>query len=237
MQLTVPQAARLLQVPEDTVYRWIQERGLPASQFGGRYHLNRVWLLEWAHEKGIPVTLDVDDRMPSLVEALARGGVHADVPGATKPAVLQAAVDRLTLPPEVNRAHLRAMLLLRESQGSTGFGGGIAIPHSRGPILLHVPQPLVAVCYLREAVDYGAHDGRPVAAIFVLITPTIRTHLLLLARLGRLLMDPVFMERLHARADLPSLLERVRAVDAATPQAIVPPAPPAAPVPGVSEEG
>ncbi len=237
MQLTVPQAARLLQVPEETVYRWIHERGLPASHFGGRYHLNRVWLLEWAHEKGIPVALDIDERLPGIADALARGGVHADVPGQTKSEALRAAVERLALPPGVNRAYLHEMLLLRERQGSTGFGGGIAIPHSRGPILLHVPQPLVAVCYLRQPIEYGAFDGQPVSVIFVQITPTIRTHLMLLARLGRLLKDSPFMEQLHARAALPALLERVRASRAATPPVSVVTAPLAGSGQGISEEG
>lgn len=217
MQLSVPEAAQLLQVPEDTVYKWIRDRGLPASQFNGRYHLNKVWLLEWAHDKGIPLALESGAELPTLAEALALGGAHAEIPGASKLAVLQGVVERLPLPPEVDRAYLIDMLWMREKQGSTGFGGGIAIPHTRGPILLHVPAPLVTVGYLREPVDFGALDGQPVSALFVLVTPTNRVHLHLLSRLGRVLQDAAFVRLVQARAALQPLLERVRAIEGATP--------------------
>ncbi len=215
MQLSVPEAALLLQVPEDTVYRWIRDRGLPASQFNGRYHLNKVWLLEWAHDKGIPLKLDSSEQLPGLEDALGRGGVHFDIPGATKLQVLQASVARLPLPADVDRGYLYEMLVMRESQGSTGFGRGIAIPHTRGPILLHVPAPFVAVGYLAQPVDFAAQDGQPVSALFIQVTPTIRNHLHLLSRLGRVLQDGPFVRLVQARAQLPQLLERVRAVESA----------------------
>ena len=206
MQLTVPEAAHLLQVSEDTVYRWIKERGLPASQFEGRFHFNKMWLLEWAHEKGIPLAAEEDEGLPALSDALAHGGVHFDIPGNSIAAVLRACVDCLPLPPDVDRDYLFEMLLLREHQGSTGFGGGIALPHAREPILLHVAQPLVALCYLREPVDFAAVDGKPVTALFVQVTPTIRTHLHLLSQLGRMLNNPDFCGLIADRVDLQRLL-------------------------------
>ncbi len=217
MQLTVPEAARLLQVPEDTVYKWIRDQELPASQFNGRFHLNKVWLLEWAHGKGIPLAMESEARLPSLVEALGRGGVHRDVAGAAKRAVLRACVARLPLPPEEDRDYLFEMLLLREKDGSTGFGKGIAIPHARGPILLHVPAPFVALCYPQTPVDYGAVDGQPVFALFFLVTPTVRVHLHLLSRLGRVLRDEAFLALVRERAPLAELLERARALEGAAP--------------------
>lgn len=213
MQLSVPEAALLLQVPEDTVYKWIRDRGLPASQFNGRYHLNKVWLLEWAHDKGIPLAMDAEDRLPGLDEALGRGGVHFDIPGATKLEVLQASVARLPLPADVDRGYLYEMLVMRENQGSTGFGGGIAIPHTRGPILLHVPAPFVALCYLAQPVEFATQDGKPVSALFMQVTPTNRGHLHLLSWLGRMLQDADFVRLVQARAQLPQLLERVRSVE------------------------
>jgi PTS system nitrogen regulatory IIA component len=216
MQLTVPDAARLFQVPEDTVYKWIRDQGLPASQFNGRFHLNKVWLLEWAHGKGIPLAMESGE-LPSLAEALGRGGVHRDVAGAAKRAVLRACVARLPLPPEEDRDYLFEMLLLREKDGSTGFGKGIAIPHARGPILLHVPAPFVALCYPQTPVDYGAVDGQPVFALFFLVTPTVRVHLHLLSRLGRVLRDEAFLALVRERAPLAELLERARALEGAAP--------------------
>jgi len=214
MQLTISEAALLLQVPEDTVYRWIREDGLPASQFGGRFHLNKMWLLEWAHDKGIPLAAEAGAELPDLADALARGGVHRNVPGANVVEALRAAVDRLPLPEDVDRAYLHGMLMLRERQGSTGFGRGIAIPHTRQPILLHVPEPVAALCYLEQPVDFSAVDGQPVSILFIQVTPTIRIHLHLLSQIGRALLDPAFVELIRGGADLPRVLDRLRALAA-----------------------
>ena len=44
----------------------------------------------------------------------------------------------------------------------TGVGDGIAIPHVRNPIVLHVNKPLITLCFLDTPVDFGALDGLPV---------------------------------------------------------------------------
>lgn len=214
MQLTVPEAAQLLRVDDGTVFRWIRDRGLPATEFGGRFRINRVWLLEWAHDKGIALAVESDERMPRLSKALERGGQHLNIAGGDKSSVLRACVERLPLPSDADRGRLLEMLRLREELGSTGFGGGIALPHSRGPILLHVPEPLVALCHLAEPVDFGAHDGRPVVALFVQITPTVRVHLHLLAGIATALSDPEFSALVRERADLSRLIEWVERIEA-----------------------
>ena len=45
----------------------------------------------------------------------------------------------LALPEEVDREFLFQALLARETLASTGVGDGIAIPHLRNPIVLHLP--------------------------------------------------------------------------------------------------
>jgi excisionase family DNA binding protein len=48
VQLTVHEAAKCLRVPENTIHRWIRDRGLPAVKFNEQYRLNPVDLLVWA---------------------------------------------------------------------------------------------------------------------------------------------------------------------------------------------
>ena len=45
---------------------------------------------------------------------------------------------------------------------STAVGDGIAIPHVRNPVVLHVGRPAIALCFLERAIEYGALDGKPV---------------------------------------------------------------------------
>ena len=48
MDLTVKDAARLLQTTERALYRWIRQGNLPCHRVNEKIRLNRVELLEWA---------------------------------------------------------------------------------------------------------------------------------------------------------------------------------------------
>jgi PTS system nitrogen regulatory IIA component len=210
MQLTVREAARMLRATEANVYRWIRERDLPAAQFNGRYHFNRTTLVEWAHRQGVPLADEEAEALPGLPQALAAGGAHYGLPGQDLPAVLRALVDGLPLSQGVDRALLFDMLTAREQLGTTAFGGGVAIPHARSPILLHVGEPLAALGYPREPLPLRGPDGVPVFALFLLVSATARVHLHLLASLGRALQDAAFQRALADRAPLDRLVARLR---------------------------
>jgi nitrogen PTS system EIIA component len=198
MQLSVADAARLLKVTEKTIYRWIKQGELPAYQVSDLHRFNRAELLEWATARHMNVSPEIfaepaEEAAPlSLSQALADGGVHYGVYGDDKAAVLKSAVAMMKLPDEVDREFLYQVLLAREAMGSTGVGEGIAIPHVRNPIVLHMDGPLVMLCLLANPIDFGSVDGQPVQALFILICPTVRMHLSLLSRLGFLLRDADF---------------------------------------------
>lgn len=220
MQLTVREAASYLGVNETTVRKWIGQRGLPVHRVYERLYLNPLELWEWAVENGIPVSRGLLDRerrapdeLPPLAELLRAGGIFHDVEGATKGAVLKAFVDRLPLPPEQDRAFLLSVLEAREAMGSTGIGNGIAIPHVRNPIVLHIAQPFVTLCLLRHPVDFGAADGTPVHAVFMVVSPTVPAHLKILARLGFVFRDDVLRGLLHSRASAEDILGRIELIE------------------------
>jgi PTS system nitrogen regulatory IIA component len=220
MQLTVHQAASYLGVDESTVRRWISARGLPAHKVDERLHLNAIELWEWATEHGITVSrrlLEQEKRRPEdvapLSELLVAGGIHQDVGGEGKAGVLREIVAHLPLPPDVDRQFLTTVLEAREAMGSTGIGGGIAIPHVRNPILLHVATPFVTLCLLRHPVDFDAVDGKPVHALFTVISPSVPAHLRILAHLGFVLRDDELRRLLAQRAGAAALLARVEALE------------------------
>ena len=102
-----------------------------------------------------------DAPSPNLSEALAAGGIHYRLGGSDKASVLQAVVDVMKLPEEVDRKFLYQVLLAREALGSTGIGDGIAIPHVRNPIVLHVLRPMVTLCFLEHPVEFGRWTAKP----------------------------------------------------------------------------
>src|SRR5512140_2920840 len=97
--------------------------------------------------------------------------------------------------------------------GSTGVGDGIAIPHVRTPILLHVDQPFVSLCLLRRPVEFGAIDGKPVHAVFLVVSPSVPSHLKVLAQLGFLLRDAEVRALLARRAPNGEILDHIRQIE------------------------
>jgi nitrogen PTS system EIIA component len=220
MKLTVRDAAQILSVSEKTIYRWIKQGVIPAYQISDQYRFNRAELLEWATSRKINVSPEIfaepngsETPPPSLSEALKAGGVHYRLGGTDKASVLHAVVDMIKLPEEVDREFLYQVLLAREALGSTGLGEGIAIPHVRNPIVLHLSRPLVTLCFLERPVDFGAIDGQPVTTLFTLISPTVRAHLHLLSRLGYALRDPDFKGAILRQASRDEILEALRRVE------------------------
>jgi nitrogen PTS system EIIA component len=94
-----------------------------------------------------------------------------------------------------NEDEVVRLLLERESLGSTGIGDGVAIPHAKLHLL---PEMLVAFGRSSKGVDFHSHDEKPVHLFFLLITPDDKPgdHLKALARISRILKNPVLRDNL-----------------------------------------
>lgn len=221
MQLTLRQAAVYLGVSESTTRRWIAGRGLPVHEVNERLYLNAIELWEWAVEHGVAVSRSLlvharraPDPVPPISELLLAGGIVYDIAATDKRHVLREFVARLPLPPEQDRATLLSVLEAREAMGSTGIGDGIAIPHVRNPIVLHVDRPFVTLALLGHPVEFDAIDGLPVHALFIVVSPTVPVHLRILAQLGFLLRDDELRDMLRRRVPADELLGRMKMLEA-----------------------
>ena len=219
MQLTVREVAALFKVSERKVRSWINDASLPAYRVNETYRFNRAELLEWATSRNLEVPPDLfhdgdeETHPASLGDALAEGGIFYGVGGTNKESVLHAVVDAMQLPANVNRELLLRVLLAREALGSTGLGDGIAIPHPRNPIVLHVDKPEVCLCFLANPIEFGAIDGKPVHTLFTMMSPTVRDHLHLLSRLALSLRDRGFKAAVARRETKEEILRQARRVE------------------------
>ncbi len=219
MKLGVREAARLLAVSEKTVYRWVASRDLPAYQVNSQYRFNRAELLEWATANQVnvsPAIFEEDEPgdLPGLEDSLRTGGVYYRVGGNDKGAVLRSVVEIMPLPEEVDREFLLQVLLVRESLGSTAIGGGVAIPHVRNPIVLHIPKPMVTLCFLEHPVDFGAMDHASVHTLFTIVSPSVRAHLNLISRIAYAMRDDVFAGIIRKQALRDDIMAAARSIDA-----------------------
>jgi PTS system nitrogen regulatory IIA component len=214
-----------LNVSERAVYRWIQQGKLPTCKVNEQHRFNRAELLEWATAQRISVSpeafQDLDHGSPpsaGIEEAIRAGGIHYRVAAADKLAALRAVVNDMPLPEEVDRQFLLQVLLARESAGSTGLGNGIAVPHVRNPIVMHIPRPMITLSFLERAVDFGALDGLPVHTLFTIVSPSIKAHLHLLSRLGFALRQPNFSGVITRQASAEEIFAAAGDVDRSVPQ-------------------
>lgn len=220
MHMTVRDVAKCLNVTEKTVYRWIREGEIPSSKVNEQHRFNRSELLEWATTRNIPMAPGFpqggqsDGETCGLAAALERGGIHHGVRAADKAAALREVVGLMRFPADTDREAFLRVLEAREELGSTGFGDGIAIPHVRTPLVLHVSEPMITLCFLETPVDFHAVDGKPVHALFTMVTPTVRAHLHLISRLAYALRDRQFGRAVALRGTTEEILREARRIEA-----------------------
>jgi len=209
--LSVREAAEVLGVSQKTVYRWIKDGRLAAHRLGGQHFLEKSEVNNLAIRDGLGPVPSADQEMEShedisLHDMLVRGGVFYRIGGTTKREVLQNALSMVKGVDEGASTPLFQMFLAREELASTGIGDHIAIPHARGSLVGYISQPILSLSFLETPIDYGALDGKPVYALFLLISPNVRTHLRVLARLAFCLHTPEFEEAILGQASRETIL-------------------------------
>jgi len=96
-----------------------------------------------------------------------------------------------------NPDRLEEVVWAREAAYSTGLGHGFAIPHCRSDA---VTANSVAIVKLKKAMDWGSLDEKPVSTVILLAvreSDANNTHMQVLAKLARKLMDEQFREELR----------------------------------------
>ena len=99
-------------------------------------------------------------------------------------------------------------MLKREGLGSTGIGGGIAIPHARLPDL---QRPYGLLAKLKAPIEFDAIDGQAVDLVFVLLLPAAAEseQLGALALVARRLRPPENRARLRAAKNASELYSAI----------------------------
>jgi nitrogen PTS system EIIA component len=155
--------------------------------------------------------------MNDLHDFLRPGAVVATLVAPNKKTLFQQLGAMAERVHDVDSALVVERLTERERLGSTGFGGGIAIPHGKIDGLDHV---VGLFARLVQPVDFASIDDEPVDLVFMLLSPTDAgaAHLKALAQVSRVLRDRAFVAKLRGAATddaLVALFDASEARDAA----------------------
>lgn len=142
-----------------------------------------------------------------VLEFLAARDVLIDIDVRDKAALLRRLAQQAAGELELKAAEIEAALTEREKLGSTGTGGGVAVPHAR---LAKVKRPLGVFARTKKAIAFDAIDDQPVDLVFLLLLPagSESRHLSALASVARRLRNAATQASLRKA----NSSEKVRAI-------------------------
>ncbi|MBF0574105.1 MAG: PTS sugar transporter subunit IIA [Desulfamplus sp.] len=147
-----------------------------------------------------------------LSDILDKDSIVADLQSKDKKCVLEELAKAVSTRTETSTQDIVKILLEREQLGSTGIGGGIAIPHGK---LANINSIVVGFGLSREGIEFDSLDNRPVHIFFLLIIPANSTgvHLSVLAYISRLLKQSHFKESLLKAESIEELEQIINSID------------------------
>ncbi len=140
------------------------------------------------------------ERNMPLTDMLAQQGIMPALRPVNKKALLEAISEQAEIVSGLPARIIFDALLQRERLGSTGIGGGIAIPHGKFEGLTRL---VGLFARLEKPVEFESLDGEPVDLVFVLMAPegAGADHLKGLAKVARILRNPATTAKLRASRD------------------------------------
>ena len=150
--------------------------------------------------------------MSNLSDLVSAEAIDATLAAANKKALFQqlaTAASRLTFIPA---KQILACINERERLGSTGFGGGIAIPHGK---LEGIPAIFGYFARLNAPIDFQSIDNLPVDLVLLLLSPVDAgaDHLKALARVSRMLRDQQTVAKLRGARSKDAIFALIAGVE------------------------
>jgi PTS system nitrogen regulatory IIA component len=122
-----------------------------------------------------------------MIDKINKDSIVLELTANTKEGVLSELVAAIhNQCPAIDRETLNRIISDREKIGSTGIGGGVAIPHGK---LKDLDRVLLAFGRHKKGIGFDAIDNRPVHIFIMILAPEIMAgkYLTTLAEVSRLL--------------------------------------------------
>jgi len=115
----------------------------------------------------VPFALRVSNAM-NIQDFLSPNDVTIDLAPLNKQKLLLQLANKAGSPLRLPPDNIFTELSKREELGSTGVGDGVAIPHAR---FIQITKPFGMLLRLRQPIEFGALDGKPIDIVFLLLLP------------------------------------------------------------------
>lgn len=207
---TLDELARQLGRDKREIAKLANRGRIPGRKVGGEWQFHQAEITHWLENEMREFT---DRELAAVEEAQRSEAVDAEVPVSSliKPELIEVPLEART-----KRSVLEALVEVagrtwqiwqpavvlnavreREELHSTAFPNGVALPHPRNPLPDAIGEPLVAYGRTFTGIPFGAPNRGLTDIFFLILCRDSRTHLQVLARLGRMIQLPGFLDDLR----------------------------------------
>lgn len=226
--LTAVEVAQCLGVSLPEADRILRKSSLKTTLLNGQKRYLRDDLLHWLENTFGSLTVErlrnvdlsnasnagLDPSQPFVTTMLEGGRIHPLVPARTRGSLIRtlaglACETGLTY----DERALAEQISTREEVCSTALPNGVAFPHAKDMRSLYMEGDLLLLARTASPIPFGAPTGRLTGIFFLLLFPSPRVHLHVLARLNRIVRDQTLVDALEEAAGSLEMLEIMRSAE------------------------
>lgn len=224
--LTLEQLATQLGRDRRELEKLVQRGRIPGRRVDGVWRFHPAEIRHWLEQEIRGSTseelaaIEVSQRPAEpgqespIADLLTRETVQVPLEARTRRSVLESLIEVAGRTWQIwEPALILDAVQEREEVHSTGFDNGVAIPHPRNPLPQALGTSLVAYGRTFSGIPFGAPKRALSDVFFLVLCRDSRTHLSVLARLGRLLQTPGFLDDLRNADDSPASYDVICAAD------------------------
>lgn len=207
---SLDELARQLGRDRREIEKLVNRGRIPGRKVGGEWQFHPTEITYWLEQEMREYTdrelaqversqqsTELNSEIP-VSSLLSCETVQVPLEARTKRSVLESLIEVAGRTWQIwEPATVYAAVKEREDVLSTGFENGVAIPHPRNPLPDAYGQSIIAFGRTDSDVPFGGPRGILSDLFFLVLARDSRTHLQVLARLGRLIRQPDLLERLR----------------------------------------
>jgi nitrogen PTS system EIIA component len=201
--LTAKEVAEYLKINERTIYKLAKNGQIPTIKIAHQWRFRKSMLDSWldlqmSHPgSGNGNGAIHNARDISVPSMITRENIYPRLESSTKEEILVEMVELFCANHQVSdKSKFENAIIEREQLCSTALYEEVALPHPRYNGDHFVKDPSLIIGISRKGVEFGSFDGKPTHLFIMLCAPSAPQHLLMMAKICRLLTLPDLKEQL-----------------------------------------